>query len=191
MIDIIHPARKTLLFDDSGKRSELVILCLNGQLDSAQVCEFIGLYLLNKIKPLLGFSNVCFHRGNGLATVRKANGPKLDRLRKYIVSLFKDEGLFIAIDTNLIETYFVDASFNLNTRKYFPFKKWNNASLYIHSKSNHPSSIIKQLQSITNKLISNLPCDETECNKTKITYKTPFKNSGYHPRIQEKIEIGS
>ena len=87
------------------------------------MCELVGLYLLNKIKPLLGFSNVCFHRGDGLAIVRKANDPKLDRLRKDIVSLFKDEGLFITIDTNLIETYFVDASFNLNAGKYFPFKK--------------------------------------------------------------------
>ena len=69
---------------------------------------------------------------------------KLDRLREYIISLFNDEGLSIAIDTNLIDTDFSDVSFNFNTRKYFPFKKPNSTPLYIHLKSNFPQSITKQ-----------------------------------------------
>ena len=85
----------------------------------------------------------------------------------------------ITIDTNLIETDVLDVSFNSNTGKYFPFKKPNNTPLYIHSKSNHPPSIIKQLPSMTNKRISSLSCDEIEFNKAKITYETALKNSGY------------
>ena len=38
----------------------------------------------------------------------------------------------ITIDTNLIETDFLDVSSNLNTGKYFPFKKPNNTPLYIY-----------------------------------------------------------
>ena len=155
-----------------------------GSFDGAEVCELAGLYLLNKIKPLLGSSNVSLYRDDGLAIVHKANGPKVDRLRKDMISLFKDEGLSIAIDTNLIETDFLDVSFNLNTGKYFPFKKPNNTPLYIHSKSNHPPSIIKQLPSMTNKRISSLSCDETEFNKAKITYETALKNSGYQATLK-------
>ena len=140
-----------------------------GSFDNAEVCELVGLYLLNKIKPLLDSNNVGLYRDDGLAIVHKANGPKVDRLRKDIISLFKDEGLSITIDTNLIETDFLDVSFNLNTGKYFPFKKPNNTPLYIHSKSNHPPSIIKQLPSMTNKRISSLSCDETD--KAKITVR--------------------
>ena len=150
-----------------------------GSFDSAEVCELVGLYLLNKIKPLLDSNNVGLYRDDGLAIVHKANGPKVDRLRKDIISLFKDEGLSITIDTNLIETDFLDVSFNLNTEKYFPFRKPNNAPLYIHSKSNHPPSIIKQLPSMTNKRISSLSCDETEFNKAKIMYEMVLKKSGY------------
>ena len=150
-----------------------------GSFDGAEVCELVGLYLLNKIKSLLGSKNVGLYKDDGLAIIQKANGPKVDRLRKAIISLFKDEGLSITIDTNLIETDFLDVSFNLNTGKYFPFKKPNNTPLYIHSKSNHPPSIIKQLPSMTNKRISSLSCDEIEFNKAKITYKTALKNSGY------------
>ena len=61
--------------------------------------------------------------------------------------------------------------------------KPNNTPLYIHSKSNHPPSIIKQLPSMTNKRISSLSCDETEFNKAKITYKTALKNSGYQATL--------
>ena len=82
-------------------------------------------------------------------------------------------------NTNLIKTDVLDISFILNTGKYFPFKKPNNTPLYIHSKSNHPLPIMKQLPSMTNKRISNLFCDETEFNKAKITYETALKNNGY------------
>ena len=43
----------------------------------------------------------------------------------------------ITIDTNLIETDFLDVSFNLNTGKYFSFKKLNHTPPYKHSKPNH------------------------------------------------------
>ena len=86
---------------------------------------------------------------------------------KDLISLFKDEGLSITIDTNLIETDFLDVSFNLNTGKYFPFNKPNKLPLYIHSKSNHPPSIINQLPSMTNKCIPNLSCDETDTRRNR------------------------
>ena len=83
-----------------------------GNFDGAEVCKLIGLYLLNKVKALLDSSNVGLYRDDGLAVVHKANGPKVDRLRKDIISLFNDEGVSITIDTNLIETDFLDFSFN-------------------------------------------------------------------------------
>ena len=126
-----------MLFDDSGawvkKDGNPLFDITMGSFDGAEVRELVGLYLLNKIKPLFGSNNVGLYRDDGLAIVHKANGLKVDRLRKDIISLFKDEGLSITIDTNLIETDFLDVSFNLNTGKYFPFKKLNNKPLYIHS----------------------------------------------------------
>ena len=83
-----------------------------GRFDGAEVCKLIGLYLLNKVKALLDSGNVGLYRDDGLAVVHKANGPKVDRLRKDIISLFNDEGVSITIDTNLIETDFLDFSFN-------------------------------------------------------------------------------
>ena len=83
-----------------------------GSFDGAEMCKLIGLYFLNKVKALLDSGNVGLYRDDGLAVVHKANGPKVDRLRKDIISLFNDEGVSITIDTNLIETDFLDFSFN-------------------------------------------------------------------------------
>ena len=179
---ITYYARKSLLFDDSGawvkKDGNPLFDVTMDSFDGAEVCELVKLYLLNKIKSLLGSNNVGLDRDDGLAIVHKANGPKVDRLRKDIISLFMDEGLSITIDTNLIDTDLLDVSFNLNTGKYFPFRKPNNAPLYIHSKFTNPPSVIKELPSMTNKRISSLSCDETEFNKAKITYEIALKNSG-------------
>ena len=149
-----------------------------GSFDGTEVCEVVGLYLLNKMKPVLGSNNVGLRRKDVLVIVHTVNGPKVDRLRQDIIGLFRDERLSIASDKNLIEKDFLDRSLNLNRRKYFPIRKLNNTHLYTNSKSNHPPSIIKQLPSVTSKRISSLSCDETEFNKVKITYETALKNSG-------------
>ena len=52
-------------------------------------------------------------RDDGLVIIHEANDPKLEKFRKDIISLFNDEGLSITIDTNLIETDFLEVSFHL------------------------------------------------------------------------------
>ena len=181
IINTINHARKSWLFDDSGawvkKDGNPLFDVAMGNFVGAEVCELVGLHLLNKIKFLLGSNNVGWYRDDRLAIVHKANDSKVDRLRKDIINLFKDERLSITIDTNLIEADFLDVSFNLNTGKYFSFKKPNNTPPYIRSKSTHLPSIIKELPSMTNKRISSLSCDETEFNKAKITYEMALKNN--------------
>ena len=90
------------------------------------VCELVGVYLLNKLVPLVGTKNVVLYRNDGLAVIHQANGPEMDRIKKYIIALLKPQGLSITIDTTLIETYFLDVSFNLEMEKCFPYRKPNN-----------------------------------------------------------------
>ena len=92
-----------------------------GSYDGAEICEPVVLYLLNKLSTVIDKSSVGLYRDDGLAAINNANGPKLDRIRKDIIALFKEEGLSITIETNLIETDFLDVTFNLATKKYFPF----------------------------------------------------------------------
>ena len=85
----------------------------------AEVCELLELYLLGKLAPLIGTKNVGLYRDDGLAVIHQTNGPKMDRIRKDIIALFKSEGLSITIDTNLIESDFLDVSFSLEMDKFF------------------------------------------------------------------------
>ena len=107
------------------------------------------------------------------------NGPILDKMRKNIIALFKGEGLTITIDTNLIETDFLDVTFNLATGKFFPFTKPNNIPLYMNVTSNHPSTIIKGLPKMIHKRVSELSCKKDEYDKAKLLYKKSFQESGY------------
>ena len=91
---------------------------------------------------------------------RTTSIPVLDKIRKNIITLFKNEGLGITIDTNLIETDFLDVTFNLATGKFFPYRKPNNIPLCINVKSNHPPSIIKDLPKMINKRLSDLSCNK-------------------------------
>ena len=90
-----------------------------GRFDGAETCKLVGLYLLNKLSKLLGNDNVGFYSDDGLSAIKSTSGPILDKMRKNIIALFMDEGLTITIDTNLIETDFLDVTFNLATSKFF------------------------------------------------------------------------
>ena len=127
------------------------------------------------------------YRDDGLAATNSCSGPVLDRTRKNIISLFKNEGLNITIDTNLIETDFLDVTFNLVTGKFFPYRKPNNKPLYINAKSNHPPTIIKELPNMINKHLSDLSCNKEEFKKAKPLYENALKASGYKLEMKYKI----
>ena len=91
-----------------------------GSYDGAEVCELVLLYFLGKLAPPIGTKIVGLYRNDGLAVIHQANGPKMDKIRKDIIALFKSERVSITINTNLIETDFLHASFNLEMEKKFP-----------------------------------------------------------------------
>ena len=148
-----------------------------GCYDGAEICELVGLYMLNRLSTVIDKSSVGLHRYDWLAAINNANGLKLDIIRKDIVALFKEEGLSITIEKNLIETDFLDVTFNLATKKYFPFRKANNTPLYNNAFSNQPPTIVIQLPKMINKRISDLSCNKEEFDKVKSVYKSARKDS--------------
>ena len=50
----------------------------------------------------------------------------MGRIRTDIIALLKSDGLPITIETNLIETDFLDVSLNVVIDKFFPYRKPNN-----------------------------------------------------------------
>ena len=171
-IQIIKHARKSLLFNYTGvwvkSDGNSLFDVTMGNFDGPEVCELVGFYLQSKMSVLIERDNVGLYKDNGLAVIHNAYSPKLDRLGKNIITIFENERLSITIETNLAKTDFLDVTFNLSTRKYYPYNKTSNSSLYIHAKSNHLPSIVKQLPKMVNKRISDLSCDESAFNNAKV-----------------------
>ena len=109
-----------------------------GSYHGAEVCELVGLFLLDKIGPVLGLKNVGLYRDDGLAVIKNCRPQKIDSIRKKLHSKFNLEGLKIDLVTNLKITDFLDITLNLDTEKYYPYRKPNDTPLYINIKSNHP-----------------------------------------------------
>ena len=157
-----------------------------GAYDGAEVCELVGLFLLNKIKKECAGLELGLYRDDGLGVTRNLPGPQLEKLRKKLFALFKSCGLQITLDCNLQQVDFLDVTFNLQSEKYWPYRKPNNEPLYIHVQSNHPPSITKQLPSMIEERISSISYDEHEFNKSKEYYEFALRNSGFKQSIQYK-----
>ena len=80
--------------------------------------------------------------------------------KKDIFLLFQENGLKITIDTNLIQVNVIDVTLNLESGKYWPYRKEDDLPLYIHKESNHSPSIVKQLPKMIESRISALSCNE-------------------------------
>jgi hypothetical protein len=140
--------------------------------------------MLDKLKQHIPAHQIGLYRDDGLAIIPQSNGPKLDKIRKQITATFKKEGLKITIETNIVEVDFLDVTLNLDSRKYYPFRKPNDTPLYVNKQSNHPPTIIKQLPKMINQRISDISCNKEEFDKAKGIYETALKNSGYDHQLE-------
>ena len=102
---IMH-ARKTLLYDTSNqpwmkKDTESTFDVAMGAYDGAEVCELVGLFVLNLLKNKINAESIGLYRDDGLAVVRNKSGSQCDRMRKQLIRTFQAIGLKITVDVNL------------------------------------------------------------------------------------------
>ena len=122
------------------------------------------------------------YRDDGLAVVN-LTGVQTERLRKQVFKLFKSLDLSVTITANITETDFLDLYLNLRRNTYQPFRKDNNSILYIHSDSNHPSSIKKQLPNMISKRISNISSSKEIFDSEAPIYNDALHAAGYTSKI--------
>ena len=133
-----------------------------GSYDGAEVCELVGLYILNRLSEKYDKESTRLYRDDGLAVFSNISGPQADRIKKDIKRIFVELGLKIEIKTNLKIVDFLDVTFNLTNGMYYPFKERNNTPTYINTKSNHPPTIIKNLPASIVRRISDLSQNEEQ-----------------------------
>ena len=159
-ISIIKHARKSVLFNDgkpwTKKDSNSLFDVTMGSYDGDEICELVGLFILNKLGQKFGKENIGLYRDDGLAIMKSKSARLADKTRKELHKCFEQFGLKITADPNLHVVNFLDVTFDLNNGKFKPYRKPNDDPLYINRHSNHPPSIIKQLPTSINKRISAL-----------------------------------
>ena len=130
-------------------------------LDGAEVCDLTGLYILSKINTVFkNQNNVGLYRDDGLGILRNLSGPKIERVRKKIIIIFKECKLSITTKTNFKVVQFLDIELDLINNTYRPYKIPNDNPMYINVNSNHPRIIIKQIPESINRRLSNLSSNE-------------------------------
>ena len=124
------------------------------------------------------------YRDDGLGTTANLTGQRAERLRQKLFKIFQSCGLKITVDCDMTQVDFLDVTFNLQSGKYWPYRKPNNDPLYIHKDSNHPATILKQLPEMIQNRISATSCDSTEFDKVKVDYEKALKCSGFNSKLQ-------
>ena len=116
---IIQHARKSLLYNKEipwQKKDTNIFDVAMGAYDGAEVCELVGLFLLNSLANKFDKKCVGLYRDDGLAVFRNINGHHADKTRKEFYLLFKANGLSLEIQCNLK---------TVNYRYYFRLEHWH------------------------------------------------------------------
>ena len=114
----------------------------------------------------------------------KESAREIERIKKDLLSIFNTYGLKITIEANKKIVNFLDVTLNLSTGKYQPHSKPNNIPLYVHSKSNHPSSILRNIPLSINKRLTEISSDEASFQHASQQYQEVLQNSGYKHQLK-------
>jgi len=149
-----------------------------GGYDGTETCELVEAYIL-KLITLKHGKSFGLYRDDGLGVSDKT--PKeIENIKKDVYRIFFENGLKITIETNEKIINSVDTTLNLTNKTYKPYTKPNSSTKYIHSKSNHPASIISNLPSSVNKL----PSNEKIFTQSTYNHQNLLNQSGYKHQLQ-------
>ena len=115
-------------------------------------------------------SQVSLYRDEGLGAF-KMSPQRVERVKKQICKAFKDNGLRITIDANQKIVNFLDVTLDLNRGTHQPYLKLGNKPLYVHSKSNHPPSITKNIPVAVNKRLNELSSNKEAFDEASPEYQ--------------------
>ena len=188
---IILQSCNSLLFTEDGeewakKNTNSLFDITMGAFHGAEACETTGLYILYNLRSnrkLFENATLGLYRDDGLAIV-KGSGPKIDKLRKEVTAMFQELGFKITTEINITCTDFLDLILDLQQGVYKPFRKANQEILYIHSESNHPDNVKKQIPRGCEQRLRTLSSNQEIFNRAKGPYREALEKCGYKYDLQ-------
>ena len=86
----------------------------------AEVCELIGIFLLNFLGRQYDTKNIGLYRDDGLLIFKNCSGPQMEKIKKRLQEVFKNNVLSVIVECNMKIVKYLDVSFNLNEGTYHP-----------------------------------------------------------------------
>ena len=195
-VRIINNATKSvLLFDGSvwskrrtSTQDDALFDITMGGFHGAEICELVGLYMLNGLTKIIPDGRVGLYRDDGLGIIPKQSGSATERLKKDLHAFAKSIGLRLEIEEPSSRTEYLDIVLDLDNLTYSPYRKPNNEIRYINIESNHPKSITSRMKTMIEDLISRRSCNKNEFDKVAEVYSEALINNGYEGKMtyQEK-----
>ena len=185
---IIIRAKQSLLFNNEipwqKRNSNTLFDVTMGSYDGAETCELVGCYLLSQLTQIPEIS-IGLYRDDGLAAINQTP-QRIEKIKKDICQIFAQNNLRITIEANKKIVNFLDVTLDLTTGRFKPYLKPATTPLYVHSKSNHPPNIIRNIPEAINKRLSEISSDEDAFNEAAPPYQEALRTSGYAYNLKFK-----
>ena len=159
-----------------------------GAFQGAQVCEIVGLFLLDRLRSIEGFECILY-RDDGLGVTRA--GPRSqDRMRNDIKRIFKENELGITITVNLQNVDFLDINMNLVNGIYKPYRKPGDTPRYVSAFSNQAPDTLRGIPGGVERRLNENSAKEEVFNHAKVIYQNELNRCGYiyELEFEEKSE---
>lgn len=186
---ILHCRRSFLFFDKQVyvKRSNPKFSVEQGGLDSAEVSELVGLFILFKLSSIIPKEQIGIFRDDMLFVIKatgRGYGRQTELLCQRLHKHFKEWfNLGITWEANVTIVNFLDVTMNLEDGSHRPYRKDDSVPVYIHKDSNHPPHIKKGLTHMIGRRISDLSSSEEIFKLAAPLYNQALKNSGFNEDI--------
>jgi hypothetical protein len=136
-ISIIKHARKSFLFNQETpwvkRNNETMFDVTMGSFDGAEICNLVGLFILNMLAVKFGNESVGLYRVDGLSLLKGRSARAGDKARKELHALCNDLELKITADVNHHIVNFLDITLDLKSGTFSPYRKPNSKPLYVNS----------------------------------------------------------
>ncbi|KAK3737000.1 hypothetical protein QZH41_006438 [Actinostola sp. cb2023] len=152
-----------------------------GSYDGAESCELVVCYMLSLLQTKHGAA-IGLYRDDGLGFFKEPP-REMEKIKKSICKIFKENELSITIEANKKVINFLDVTLDLNSGQYRPYMKPNNTLQYVNTDSNHPPTVLKNIPEGINKRLSEISSNETVFNKAAPVYQKALDESGHNYKL--------
>ena len=160
-----------------------------GSLDSCQICELVGIYLLSEIAKFVDPKGNGLYRDDGLLMLRIGK-RQMEILRQKLVKLFGENGFTIEVKHSVKSIEFLDVQMDITTNTHRPYKKPIDKIKYVHKDSNHPPAVIKQIPRTVEDRLSMLSSTKEIFEEVKGPYQQALKDSGHDHQLKFNENVG-